>query len=271
MSPRWQISAGELFELTRPAAFALSALVSTWTLASARRRGFALYAVAAWTLGALLYPLIVLPIYLIVRSARREHERAAPAIQQPEETATTTRIAATEQSAEPTQATEPTSTNARARKSFLRPAWLPFVYLLATLSTGALLYYRDAQSIDARLSRANRSRLLGQTDRTISEYRAALKLEENAHTRNLLGVELAAAGRLEEALAEFRAAERGNEPDDQLFYRIATTLDALNRTAEAVPEYQKFLSTLRCTQGYPDPQCEAARARIAQSSDKLER
>jgi tetratricopeptide (TPR) repeat protein len=145
----------------------------------------------------------------------------------------------------------------------------PVIYLLAVLSIGAFLYYRDAQTIDAHLSRANHARLLGQHDKTIKEYRAALTLEENAHTRNLLGVELVNAGQMEEALAEFRAAERGGEPDDQLFYRIATTLDALNRPAEAVPEYRKFLGTRLCTESYPDPQCEAARARVA-VSDKLE-
>lgn len=87
-------------------------------------------------------------------------------------------------------------------------------------------------------------------------------MEENAHTRNLLGIELAAAGQLEAALAEFRAAERGGEPDDQLPYRIAMTLDMLNRSNEAVPEYQKFLNTRQCTESYPDPQCAAARARV---------
>jgi hypothetical protein len=71
---------------------------------------------------------------------------------------------------------------------------LPFIYLLAVLSLGALIYYRDAQSLDAHLARANQARLLGKRDKTIAEYRAALKLEENAHTRNLLGIELAAAG-----------------------------------------------------------------------------
>jgi hypothetical protein len=264
LSPRWQISGGELFELTRPAAFALSALVSTWTLTSARRRGFALYAVAAWTLSALFYPLIILPIYLIVRSARRrqqQQEDAATHAGQSEEVAATSSEPAPEPAFEQSSAPEQAVAEQQSASRWRR-ALLPIVYLLAVLSTGAFLYYRDAQSIDARLARANRSRLLGQTGKTIEEYRAALKLEENAHTRNLLGIELLAAGQTEAALAEFRAAEQGNEPDDQLFYRIATTLDALNRPAEAAPEYQKFLATRRCGQSYPDPQCEAARARV---------
>ncbi|HEY0406530.1 MAG TPA: hypothetical protein VGC89_12440 [Pyrinomonadaceae bacterium] len=266
MSPRWQISAGELFELTRPAAFVLSALASTWTLASARRRGFSLFAVAAWTLSSLFYPLIILPIYLIVRAARRRHERDAQSAAQTQATAATSTAPDAEQATEPAaQAAEPTPARAQARIKFLRRALPPLVYLLAALSTGALFYCRDAQSVDAHLSRANRSRLLGQPDKTIKEYRAALKLEENAHTRNLLGIELVATNQLEEALQEFRIAERAGEPDDQLFYRIAITLDALNRPAEATAEYQKFLGTHRCAESYPDPQCAAARSRIAVS------
>lgn len=139
---------------------------------------------------------------------------------------------------------------------------MPLLYLLAVLSLGSLLYYQDARSIDAHLARANQARLLGQRERTIREYRAALSLEENAHTRNLLGIELAADNQLIEALDEFRAAESAGEADDDLPYRIAATLDALNRPDEALPEYQKFLTTRRCTQAYPDPQCAVARVRV---------
>jgi tetratricopeptide (TPR) repeat protein len=246
-----------LFELTRPAAFALSALLSSWVLASARRRGFALYLVAAFTLGTLFYPLVVLPIYLIVRTARRREERSA---QQTEES----KEEEDEPSVEPT--IESASEQMQGEKALQAQPRLrrlaPLLYLLAVFSIGALLYYRDAQSIDAHLARANRARLLGQRDKTIKEYRAALKLEENAHTRNLLGIELAAAGRLEEALTEFRAAERGGEADDELPYRIALTLDGLKRPLEAVPEYRKFLSTRRCTDNYPDPHCAAVRLRV---------
>lgn len=253
------ISAGELFELTRPAAFVLSALASTWVFASARRQGFALYTIAAGALGTLFYPLIILPIYLIVRASRR---RAA--------TGTAARAAATPEErpekpatpiAQPAPAQQSIELTAPTRQPRLRYA-LPLVYLLAVLSVGALFYYHDARSIDAHLARANHARLLGQRDKTIREYRAALKLEENAHTRNLLGIELADAGQLEEALDEFRAAQRAGEADDDLPYRIATTLDALNRPAEALPEYRKFLGTRRCATDYPDPQCALARARV---------
>lgn len=257
MSSGWQISAGELFELTRPSVFALSALLSTWVLSSARRHGFALYAVAALTLGTLFYPLIILPIYLIVRSARRQQERADALPEQPKDGDYST----TEPAFDPTTEEVNEAEAARPKHPRLR-FLLPSLYLLVVLLFGALLYYRDAQSIDGHLARANRTRLLGQRDKTIKEYRAALNLEENAHTRNLLGIELAAAGQLEEALAEFRTAERAGEPDDELHYRIAATLEALKRPSEAVPEYQKFLNTRRCTDSYPDPQCAAARTRI---------
>ncbi|HEV7843111.1 MAG TPA: hypothetical protein VGO69_05405, partial [Pyrinomonadaceae bacterium] len=200
----------------------------------------------AWTLGTLFYTLILLPIYLLVLAARRGQKRAAQPTQQQEENAGP--------SNEPAENAPQTHT--RLRRT------LPLLYLLTVLSLGALYYYRDAQSVDAHLARANRARLLHQSERTINEYRAALQLEENAHTRNLLGRELADAGQLEEALAEFRAAERAGEADDELPYRIATTLDALGRPAEAVPEYLKFLKTRRCIAEYPDQECAAAWARV---------
>jgi tetratricopeptide (TPR) repeat protein len=63
--PRFNMSAGELFELISPAVFLLSALLSTLVLASARKR-FPLYAAFGWAAGTLLLPLIVLPVYLSV-------------------------------------------------------------------------------------------------------------------------------------------------------------------------------------------------------------
>jgi len=57
--------AGELFDLIRPAVLLVSALVSAWVLASARKR-FPLYVAVAWALGTLLLPLVVLPGYLSV-------------------------------------------------------------------------------------------------------------------------------------------------------------------------------------------------------------
>ena len=57
------MSAGEFFDLIRPAAIFLAALVSTWVFASARRR-FNTYVALAWAAGTLFLPLIVFPLYL---------------------------------------------------------------------------------------------------------------------------------------------------------------------------------------------------------------
>ena len=58
------MSAGELFDLLMPAAFALSAVISTWVLASARKR-FSIYSAIGWAVGTLFLPLIVFPLYLV--------------------------------------------------------------------------------------------------------------------------------------------------------------------------------------------------------------
>ncbi|HJT28439.1 MAG TPA: hypothetical protein VJ784_13590 [Pyrinomonadaceae bacterium] len=59
------MSAGQLFDLIMPAAFAVSALVSTWVLASARKR-FHFYYALALALGTLFLPFIVFPLYLVI-------------------------------------------------------------------------------------------------------------------------------------------------------------------------------------------------------------
>jgi tetratricopeptide (TPR) repeat protein len=61
----YNISAGEFFDLIRPIVNIISALISTWVLASARKR-FPLYLSLAWAAGSLFLPLVVVPIYLIV-------------------------------------------------------------------------------------------------------------------------------------------------------------------------------------------------------------
>ena len=57
------MSAGELFELVMPVAYAASALLSTWVLASARKRVNLYYALVL-ALATLLLPLVVFPLYL---------------------------------------------------------------------------------------------------------------------------------------------------------------------------------------------------------------
>lgn len=59
------MSAGQLFDLIMPAAYAVSALISTWVLASARKR-FQLHYALILAVGTLFLPLIVLPIYLVL-------------------------------------------------------------------------------------------------------------------------------------------------------------------------------------------------------------
>ncbi len=235
-----------------PVAWTLAATASIWVLASARRRGFPLYAAAVWTLGTLFFPPIVLPLYLI---ARARATRTAPPVE----------------SLDPRKggAAEQPSSALGAPPAWNR--WLTTLYAVVVLSFIALYLYGDYRSVDSHLARANQARVMGQRERTIREYRAALRLEDDPHTHNLLGIELADAGLWEESLAELRAAERGGEPDDQLSLRIATALDAMKRPAEASLEYQRFLGGGRCTQALPDPRCETARGRVQTMSTGITR
>ena len=169
MIPRFNMSAGEWFELISPAVFLLSALVSTWVLASARKR-FPLYAAFGWAIGTLLLPLVVLPIYLAVILFWRPKVRS------------------------------------RSRR-FL----LPLAYGVIVIAGIAFYFYRDRQSVDAHLARAVQAKLVEDHATAIREYRRALALEENAHTRKLLAVELALAGQVSEAELEFKLAEQGGE------------------------------------------------------------
>lgn len=238
---RWEISAGQFFELMLPVSFALCALLSTWVLASARRRRFNVAVVTLWTIGTLFFPLIVMPLYLIARSSRRRREK--------------------ERANEDRNDSENQANESGAPPLALRRT-LPLVYLLVLLSLGALYFYMDSQSVDAHLSRANQARVQGQRERVIAEYRAALALEDDAHTHNLLGQELAAARRFDEALAEFRAADRMGELDDELPFNIAISLDQLNRPAEARPEYERFLNGALCAEIPHDARCAGAKQRL---------
>jgi tetratricopeptide (TPR) repeat protein len=69
--PRITISAGELFELIRPAVLVLSALLSTLVFASARKRFSFLFSLL-WALASFFLTPIVLPLYLIVLLFRRD-------------------------------------------------------------------------------------------------------------------------------------------------------------------------------------------------------
>jgi len=234
----WQISAGEFFDLLRPAALVFSALISTWVLASARRRGFRSYVAVAWALGTFFLPFVVLPLYLIARNSAKRRARSI----YPENPETS----------------QPAESSARPVKlRFVAPV----VYGVLLLSLIGLYLYRDRHSVDAHLARAAQAKVMGQREKTIREYRAALALEDNPHTHKLLGIELADAGQWSEALSEFRAAERGGEPDESLPFRLGQALDATGQSSEAAIEYSRFLNRHPCTQSLPDKRCAEARRR----------
>ena len=234
----WQISAGEFFELLRPGALVVSALLSTWVLASARRWRFRFASAIAWALGTFLVPFIVLPIYLIARSWTKRSIQSADID-------------------EATPADGGLSSPVKLR--FL----LPGTYALVLLSIVGIYIYRDYLTVDAHLARATQAKVLNNRPKAIREYRAALRLEDNPHTHKLLGLELAEAQEWAEALREFRAAEAGGEPDDLLLFHIGQALERSGQSAEAVSNDKKFLNGRTCVQALPDSRCEIARQRIA--------
>lgn len=224
----WPISAGEFFEILRPAALILAALLSVWVLASARRRGFHLAAVLAWTVGTFFFPLIVLPVYLVVILFVR-------------------------------RSLDGDDTNAPPKFRYA----LPIAYGVVLLSLVSLYLYRDYQSVDAHLARAAQARVMNQRARTIREYEAALRIEDNAHTHKLLGMELAEEGQWSAALRELRAAESGGEDDDSLTFTIARACEATGQTSEARKQFQKFINSPACKNPVPDSRCDNARVKMA--------
>jgi hypothetical protein len=233
---KFDISAGGFFELIRPAVLVLSALASIWVLASARRHRSPIYVAIGWALGTLFFPLITLPLYLIARFIRRRGE-------QPHD-------------------------GAEARKTFSSspaPRWrvvIPLAYAAVVLSLIGFYLYWDHQSVDGHLARATQAKVSGKRGGTIDEYRAALKLEDNPHTRKLLAMELADTGDWTGALLELRKAEQGGETDDLIAFYIATLLDSLNLPNQATLEYQRFLESRVCTQPLPDERCVGASVRV---------
>ncbi|HEV2708477.1 MAG TPA: hypothetical protein VGV59_21360 [Pyrinomonadaceae bacterium] len=248
----WQISLGSLAELVAPLSFALAVLLSAWVLYDARRRALKFPAVLAWTLTTLLFTPVVFPLYLVSLL----YGRTRPATDTP----------SSETPPDATVDAEASVAGSERRRGFALSRFaLPLLYVSALLSPGALYFYFDYRSADAHLARAEQAKLRNRRTQAIHEYRAALSLEDDAHTRKLLGLELAHEGRAQEALVEFLAAERAGEPDDLLTFRIASALDALGRANEAVAAYQRFLSTSACASSVaPDDNCETARLRLEQ-------
>ncbi len=236
MSFKFDISAGEFFELIRPAVLVLSALASIWVLISARRNRFGNYIAMGWALGTLFFPLITLPLYLIGRLIRQRNEHLHD--------------------------------GAGSRKTFSSlpaPRWrvvIPLAYAGVVLASTGFFLYWDHQGVDSHLARAAQTKLSGKRSGTIAEYRAALKLEDDSHTRKLLAMELAETGDWTEALFELRTAEQGGETDDLIPFYIAALLDSLNLPNQAALEYQRFLETRVCTQPLPDERCAKASGRV---------
>lgn len=265
MSGGWQISAGDVAESLRPALYALSVLASAWVFASARRRRFRPFAVWAWALCTFLLPAVTLPLYLVARMyARRdapdesttETDESIPHEEAPGDDDAET-PGETDETGEADEADEP-----RAVESLRRRLLPPVLYAAVLLAAGGIYFYQDYVSFDAHLARAAKAKLDGRRGRTISEYRAALRVREDAHTRKLLGLELLEEGRAEEALAELRAAEAGGEPDERISFRMASALEALGRRAEAVEAYERFGRGALCAQTPPEALCAAASERL---------
>ncbi|HUE80676.1 MAG TPA: hypothetical protein VMM84_01095 [Pyrinomonadaceae bacterium] len=230
----WQlnISAGEFFDLIRPAMFVIAALLSSWVFAGALRRRFSLPVAGIWVIGTLLFPLIVFPLYLLALLVRRRRQ-------------------------------VPINNLETGPSLPLAMRLIPLVYLILALVVFAIFFYRDQRTVDAHLARATHARLSEDRGRIIREYRAALALEDDPYTRKLLAIELAEAGFLTEALAEFRRAERDGEVDDLLSFRIAVVLEALNQSGQAELEYRRFIASSLCVEAMPDTRCEIARAKVA--------
>ena len=169
MSLKTNMSAGELFDLIMPAAYVASALLSTWVLASARKR-FQLHFAFALALATLFLPVVTFPLYLAAIIWRR-----------------------------------PDKPPQRWRYA------LPLLYAVILLSAIGLFVYFDGRTVDAHLARAARAKLVDDHNTAIKEYRQALAVEDNPHTRKLLAIELANAGYTSEANEEFRLAQQGGE------------------------------------------------------------
>ena len=261
MLGKLQISVGDLSEALRPALFVLAALASAWVLHDARRRFDSYAAATVCALLALLLPAVVLPLYLVARMYARRDD--------PDDSNTAPADGETDERPPSTSTGGDGDNDADAELGVKAPALSrsglapTLVYLTAVLLVGGLYFYRDYMSFDAHFARARRAKLYNQRGRTVREYRAALRLRDDAHTRKLLGVELSEAGRWEEALAELRAAERGGEPDESLAFREADALDKLHRREEAAGAYCRFLQTPPCARPDPAPLCADARSRLA--------
>ena len=286
----WQVYASDLTESLGPALFGLAALASVWVFHDARRReGFGARSVWAWALLALAFPPAVLPLYFAARLyTRRTGAETSPGEAGGEEEGEEESDGEAGDGSAAVGARDALDAGARPEgegaaesdsgggesgaagegkpegETAARPGFAPtLLYAALLVLAGGLYFYADYRSFDAHLTRAEWAKLRHRPDAAVGEYRAALRLREDGHTRKLLGLELLQAGRHEEALAELLAAERAGEPDDALAPHLAAALYALGRRNEAADAYRRFLAGPSCTRPAPDALCETARARVA--------
>jgi hypothetical protein len=218
------MSAGGLFDMIRPAVIVLSALLSAWVFASARKRGLRVFFAALWAIATFLLPPVILPLYLVARLI-----------------------------------SPPANNPGHVRFRFV----LPMLYLSILLSAIALYFYRESQRADVHLARAIEAKVDGDRNGTIIELQKALQIEDNPHTHKLLALEYVNFGFWSEALSEFRLAEAGGEQDDSIPFRIGLIFDVLNSPKRANVEYDRFLQSNACTQSLPDRRCAVATSRKA--------
>ena len=228
LAENFGLRSGGSFELIRPFFLFVAVLLSALVLASARKRDLPWPTIILWTTGVLFVPQVFLPLYCAFLFWRGPRPKIKPPY----------RFA------------------------------LPWLFLLLGWGGLGWSFYRAYHTLDAQLARANQFRTFNWPNQSIYELRAALLREENPHTRNLLGQVLADAGRHEEAVKEFRVAAQNSEPDDLLPLRLAHSLDVENHTAEAAPEYRRFLQTAYCATATSD-KCEAAALRLKALENSL--
>lgn len=138
---------------------------------------------------------------------------------------------------------------------------IPLLYLASILAIFLTYTLIGRRSVDSHLSRAAFARVRSDKTTAIKEYREALRLEDSGHNHKLLAAALEEAGLYADAINEFRAAQRGGEPDDTIDFRLAILLEQTDKKAEALNEFKKFLMSETCSQ--VDERCTSARERIA--------
>ena len=248
------LSAGELFEMLRPAAFFVAAIASTIVLAGTRKRGFRMGWALVWALSTLAALPVVFPAYLIYcLFCAKARASGTSASNVPTSSVVLSELVPT----------------AQDRRTIGFRFLFPLTYLLVVCTAGAVFFYRNWYSVDSHLARANTARLMSKPEMTIAEYRQALAIEDNPHTHNLLGMELAQLGRWQEALVEFQAAEKGREPDPVLAYNLGAGLEVSGQMAEADAVFYKFLESPFCAALPIDSKCIDAKRRVTSQREKV--